>query len=163
MSEAAKQQLLQSMLQGQKNIQQSLQKLMKEMRQSSNKYGQGELKGISQDMEDVISDLSKSNYTRNTKNKQRRILSRMLDSQTSLSQRGYKEERKSYSINESMVYSSSNGLPKDLGQRQSLVLNALNRSLNSGYSKEYQTMIKRYFNAMTQMKSAEQKNENTKQ
>ena len=36
LSEAAKQQLLQSMLQGQKNIQQSLQKLMKEMRQSSN-------------------------------------------------------------------------------------------------------------------------------
>ena len=36
MSEAAKQQLLQSMLKGQKNIQQSLQKLMKEMRQSSN-------------------------------------------------------------------------------------------------------------------------------
>ena len=55
------------MLQGQKNIQQSLQKLMKEMQQSSNKHGQGDLKGISQDIEDVISDLSKSNYTRNTK------------------------------------------------------------------------------------------------
>ena len=68
------------MLQGQKDIQQSLQKLMKEMQQSSNKHGQGDLKGISQDIKDVISDLSKSNYTRNTKNKQRRILSRMLDS-----------------------------------------------------------------------------------
>ena len=161
MSEAAKQQLLQSMLEGQKNIQQSLQKLMKEMQQSSNKHGQGDLKGISQDIKDVISDLSKSNYTRNTKNKQRRILSRMLDSQTSLSQRGYKEERKSYSSNESTIYSSSSGLPKDLGQRQSLALDALNRSLNSGYSKEYQTMIKIYFNAMTQIKNAEQKNENT--
>ena len=161
MSEAAKQQLLQSMLQGQKNIQQSLQKLMKEMQQSSNKHGQGDLKGISQDIKDVISDLSKSNYTRNTKNKQRRILSRMLDSQTSLSQRGYKEERKSYSSNESTIYSSSSGLPEDLGQRQSLALDALNRSLNSGYSKEYQTMIKRYFNAMTQIKNTEQKNENT--
>ena len=98
---------------------------------------------------------------RNTKNKQRRILSRMLDSQTSLSQRGYKEERKSYSSNESTIYSSSSGLPEDLGQRQSLALDALNRSLNSGYSKEYQNMIKRYFNAMTQIKNAEQKNENT--
>ena len=92
MSEATKQQLLQSMLQGQKNIQQSLQKLIKEMQQSANKHGQGDLKGISQDMKDVISDLSKSRYTRNTKNKQRRILSRMLDSQTSLSQRGIKKK-----------------------------------------------------------------------
>ena len=95
---------------------------MKEMQQSSNKHGQGDLKGISQDIKDVISDLSKSNYTRNTKNKQRRILSRMLDSQTSLSQRGYKEERKSYSSNESTIYSSSSGLPEDLGQRQRLAI-----------------------------------------
>ncbi len=162
MSEARKQQLLQSMLQGQKNIQRSLQKLMEEMQRSTNKHGQGDLKGISKDMNDVISDLSKSNYTRHTKNKQRRILSRMLDSQTSLSQKGYKEERKSYSSNESNTYFSTSGLPKDLGQRQSLALDALNRSLNSGYSKEYQTMIKRYFNAMTQIKNTNQKNEDTK-
>ena len=132
------------------------------MQQSGNKQGQGDLKGISKDMEDVISDLTKLNYTRNTKNKQRRILSRMLDSQTSLSQRGYKEERKSYSSNGSIVYSSSSGLPDDLGQRQSLVLDALNRSLNSGYSKEYQTMIKRYFNSMTQIKNTEKKYEGPK-
>ena len=162
MSEATKQQLLQSMLKSQKSIQQSLQKLMNQMQQSGNKQGQGDLKGISKDMEDVISDLTKLNYTRNTKNKQRRILSRMLDSQTSLSQRGYKEERKSYSSNGSIVYSSSSGLPDDLGQRQSLVLDALNRSLNSGYSKEYQTMIKRYFNSMTQIKNTEKKYEGPK-
>ncbi len=153
MSKATKQQLLQSMLKSQKSIQQSLQKLMTQMQQSGNKQGQGDLEGISKDMEDVISDLTRFKYTRNTKNKQRRILSRMLDSQTSLSQRGYKEERKSYSNDGSTVYSSPNGLPNDLGQRQSLVLDALNRSLNSGYSKEYQTMIKRYFNSMTQMKN----------
>jgi len=43
-------------------------------------------------------------------------------------------------------------LPVDLGQRQNIALEALNRSLNSGYTREYQVMIKRYFNAMSQLK-----------
>jgi len=140
------------MLQGQKGIHKSLQQLIEEMKQSGNNQGQGDLKGISNDINDVISDLSKMNYNRNTKNKQRRILSRMLDSQTSLAQRGYKEKRKSYSSEGSTIYSSSKGLPNNLGQRQSVALEALNRSLNSGYSKEHQIMIKRYFNAMSQIK-----------
>ena len=152
-SETGKKQMLQSMLQGQKGIQKSLQQLIEEMKQSGNNQGQGDLKGISNDINDVISDLSKMNYNRNTKNKQRRILSRMLDSQTSLAQRGYKEKRKSYAKEGSTIYSSSKGLPDNLGQRQSIALEALNRSLNSGYSKEYQTMIKRYFNAMSQVKT----------
>ncbi len=75
----------------------------------------------------------------------------MLDSQTSLSQRGFKEERKSYSSNVSNQYNSPGGLPADLGQRQNIALEALNRSLNSGYTREYQTMIKRYFNTMSQL------------
>ena len=152
LSESAKQQILQSMLQGQKSVQKALQQLIKEMKQSGEKNGQGDLKGISNDIEDVISDLSKFKYNKKTKNKQRRILSRMLDSQTSLSQRGYKEKRKSYTVDRTDIYSSSKNLPLSLGQRENIALEALNRSLNSGYSREYQTMIKRYFNSMSQIK-----------
>ncbi len=157
MSNDAKQQLLQSMLRGQKNIQKTLQKLIKEIQQSGKQQGNGDLNGIAKDMEEVISDLSKYRYSSETKEKQRRILSRMLDSQTSLSQRGFKDERKSFSSDTSMKYISPGGLPIDLGQRQNIALDALNRSLNSGYTREYQTMIKRYFNSMTQMNI--QKNE----
>ncbi len=152
MSAAAQQQIFQSMLQGQKNIQKSLQQLIKEIQQSGMQKGQGDLNGISKDMKDVISDLSKYRYNRKTKEKQRRILSRMLDSQTSLSQRGFKDERKSFSSDPSMQYLSPGGLPENLGQRQSIALDALNRSLNAGYTREYQTMIKRYFNAMSQLR-----------
>ena len=158
MTTSAQQQILQSMLQGQKNIQKTLQPLIEEIQQSGNQQGQGDLNGIAEDMNDVISDLSKYRYTRKTKEKQRRILSRMLDSQTSLSQRGYKDERKSYSSNVANQYTSPGGLPTDLGQRQNIALEALNRSLNSGYTREYQTMIKRYFNAMSQLEI--QNNEN---
>ena len=76
----------------------------------------------------------------------------MLHSQTSLSQRGYKEKRKSYTVVRADIYSSSKNLPLSLGQRENIALEALNRSLNSGYSREYQTMIKRYFNSMSQIK-----------
>ena len=152
LSESAKQQILQSMLQGQKNVQKSLQKLIKEMMQSGEKNGQGDLKGISNDVDDVISDLSKLKYNKKTKDKQRRILSRMLDSQTSLTQRGYKEKRKSYTANSTYTHSSSKNLSLSLGQRENLALEALNRSLNSGYSRGYQKMIKRYFNSLSQIK-----------
>jgi len=158
MTASAQQQILQSMLQGQKNIQKTLQQLIEEIQQSGNQQGQGDLNGIAKDMNDVISDLSKYRYTRKTKEKQRRILSRMLDSQTSLSQRGYKDERKSYSSDVSAQYTSPGGLPADLGQRQNIALEALSRSLNSGYTREYQTMIKRYFNAMSQIEIHNNKN-----
>ena len=161
MTTSAQQQILQSMLQGQKNIQKTLQQLIEEIQKSGNQQGQGDLNGIAKDMNDVISDLSKYRYTRKTKEKQRRILSRMLDSQTSLSQRGYKDERKSYSSNVATQYTSPGGLPADLGQRQNIALEALNRSLNSGYTREYQTMIKRYFNAMSQLEI--QNNENNEE
>ena len=87
MSESAKKQMLQSMLQGQKDIQKSLQQLIEEVKQSGSNQGQSDLIGISNDISDVISDISKSTYNRNTKSKQRRILSRMLDSRTSLAQK----------------------------------------------------------------------------
>ncbi len=151
MSNEAQQQLIKSMLKGQKNIQKTLQELIKEIQQSGKQQGNGDLNGIAKDMEEVISDLSNFRYNRKTKEKQRRILSRMLDSQTSLSQRGYKDERKSFSSDTTMQYISTGGLPIDLGQRQNIALDALNRSLNSGYTREYQTMIKRYFNSMTQI------------
>ena len=157
MSNGAQKQILQSMLKGQKNIQKTLQELIKEIQQSGKQQGNGDLNGIAKDMEEVISDLSKFRYNRKTKENQRRILSRMLDSQTSLSQRGYKDERKSFSSDTTMKYISPGGLPIDLGQRQNIALDALNRSLNSGYTREYQTMIKRYFNSMTQIEI--QKNE----
>ena len=153
---------MQSMLQGQKGIQKTLRKLIEEIQQSGRQEGQGDLNGMAKDMNDVISDLSKYQYNRKTKEKQRRILSRMLDSQTSLSQRGYKDERKSLSSDTSIKYSSPGGLPVDLGQRQNIALDALNRSLNSGYAREYQIMIKRYFNAMSQLEIKNNNDNNEK-
>ena len=149
MAAAAQQQMMQQLLDGQKGIRKSLEQLMKEMRQSGNN-SLGNLSGMAKDMDEVIKDLQKNKFNRKTQDRQQRILSRMLDSQTSMTQRGEKDERKSSSAKENFVFEGPGGMPTNLGQRESLALQALNKAMNAGYSREHQSMIKRYFNFLSQ-------------
>ena len=68
-------------------------------------------------MDEVIKDLQKNQYTQTTQNRQQKILSRMLDSQVSMTQRGEKEERKSDTSILGFKYSGPGGLPTDLGAK----------------------------------------------
>lgn len=148
MAAAAKQQMLQEMLSGQKSVKKSLERLMKEMDASGgNKLG--DLDGIAQEMDKVIDDLEKNDFKKQTHKRQQKILTRMLDSKTSMTQRGEKEERKSYSANTGNIFDGPSGLPIEKGQREDLTLKALNNAIKAGYSKQYQGMIKRYFNSLT--------------
>jgi hypothetical protein len=156
MAAAAQQQMMQQMLQKQQGLRKSLEQMMNEMRHSGQK-GMGDLGGIGKEMDEVIKDLQRRRFTRKTKERQQRILSRMLDSQTSMTQRGFKDERKSTSAESIVSFEGPSGLPADMGQRQSLALQALNKAINAGYSREHQTMIKRYFNSLSQLQT-EQKN-----
>ena len=148
LSAAAQQSLMQRLLKQQQQVQKSLQQLMSETRQSG-EQGLGDLDGIAKDIDEVIKDFQNKRYQQRTKERQQRILSRMLDSQKSLTQRGFKEERKAETANE-IVYEGPSGLPVDYGQRRSLAMEALNQSLKAGYSRDYQTMIRRYFNTLSQ-------------
>ena len=65
---------------------------MNELRHSNQK-GTGSLKGIAEDMDEVIKDLQNKRFTRKTKDRQKRILSRMLDSQTSMTQKRRKRRK----------------------------------------------------------------------
>ena len=159
MAAAAQQQMMQQMLQKQQGLRKSLEQMMNEMRHSGQK-GMGDLGGIGKEMDEVIKDLQRRRFTRKTKERQQRILSRMLDSQTSMTQRGFKDERKSTSAESTVAFEGPGGLPADMGQRQSLALQALNKAINAGYSREHQTMIKRYFNSLSQLQT-EQKSMET--
>ncbi len=159
MAAAAQQQMLQQMLQKQQGLRKSLEKMMNEMRHSGQK-GMGDLSGIGKEMDEVIKDLQKNIFNRKTKERQQRILTRMLDSQTSMTQRGFDDERKSTVADGSVFYEGPGGLPADLGQRQNLALQALNKAINAGYSRENQTMIKRYFNSLSQIKTVQKSLDN---
>tara|TARA_B100000214_G_scaffold284185_1_gene213756 strand:+ start:4009 stop:7416 length:3408 start_codon:yes stop_codon:yes gene_type:complete len=158
MAAAMQQQMMQQMLKNQKGLRKSLKQLMNEMKQSG-KRGLGDLSGIATDMDEVIKDLQKKRFNRKTKERQQRILSRMLDSQASMTKRGEKDERKSSSAKTSIVFKGPSGLPLDLGQRENLALKALSNAMNAGYSNEDQKMIKRYFNSLSQLTSKIETNE----
>ena len=148
MANSLKNSIMQQMLAQQKGVRKSLQKMLNEMKKSGNQ-GLGDLNSISKEMNDVIKDLEEKKYTQSTSNKQKKILSRMLDSQTSMTQRGIDNNRKSESSGQ-ITFENINGMPEDLGQRQSIIFNAMNKALNSGYSRDYQNMIRRYFNSLNQ-------------
>ncbi len=150
MAASAQQQIMQQMLKQQQAIRKSLNELANQMKKSSSNKT-GDLSGVKLDMDNVIQDLKNNRYDTKTKERQKRILSRMLNSQTSMTKRGYKEERKSISSDPTILFTGPGGLPKDLGQRQSLALEALTRAIKAGYSRNHQNMIKRYFNSLSQI------------
>jgi hypothetical protein len=84
---------------------------------------------------------------RRTQERQERILSRMLDSHKSLTQKDYSEKRKS-NTGEEIIYSGPTGLPADLGEREMLLINAMESALQEGHSREYQNMMKKYFRTL---------------
>ena len=103
----------------------------------SGQQGLGDMSGAAQEMEEVIKDLKSRKYSRKTYERQERILSRMLDSQKSLTRRGQKEERLATTANQNNVFIGPSGLPIDLGQRQSITIEALNQAMKAGYSRDY--------------------------
>ncbi|MEC9437171.1 MAG: hypothetical protein VYA83_02720, partial [Candidatus Neomarinimicrobiota bacterium] len=151
MSSAMKESIIKRMLGKQRDIQNSLKQAMKKLDESGNQ-GLGDLDGIAKEIDEVINELSQNRYNRNTMDRQQQILSRMLNSQKSMAQRGVKDKRKSKTATQ-IVSNAPSGLPTDLGQRQSVLMEAMDQALSAGYSREYQSMIRRYFNSLKKIDS----------
>ena len=125
----------------QEALSQQLQEMIGEMPGGQN---EGSLSKAAQDMEEVIKDFQRRKITRETIDRQNKILSRMLDSQKSLKQKDYNDKRKSESA-ENRIYDGPLSLPNDKGERQTLLTKALQEALNQEYSDDYQIILKKYF------------------
>ncbi|NOZ07509.1 MAG: DUF4175 domain-containing protein [FCB group bacterium] len=134
----------QAMMQRLQAQQQALQKSLNDLLSEMPGEDSGGLAKASQDMEEVIKDFKRRQVTRATRERQERILSRMLDSQKSMTRRDYSKKRKSRT-GEEMLYSGPAGLPAGLGERDLLLIRAMEDALNEGRSREYQEMMKTYF------------------
>jgi hypothetical protein len=131
----------------QQQIRQSLQQLQEQV-QGGNKQS-GDLGGIAKDMDEVIRDLQNNQVLRRTIERQQRILSRLLDAQKSLRTQDFKEERQSKTGTE-IERVSPVGLPANLGERRTFLQENLEKALRAGYSKEYEELIRRYFEELSQ-------------
>ena len=146
MASSAQQNLLSKMLGQQRDIQNSLKQLMRELEENGD-GSLGDLGGVARDIEEVINQLGQNNFDRSVMDRQQQILTRMLNAQNSMTERGLNDERKS-KTSFGLVSKAPSGLPDDLGQRQLLVSKAMDDALSAGFSRDYQTMIRRYFNSL---------------
>ena len=139
----AQQQMMEQLQKQQEELKKQLEELLGENPGQENS-GAGKAKD---EMEEVIEDFRRKQVDRRTQERQQRILSRMLDSQKSLTQKDYSEKRKS-SDGEEFIYSGPTGLPTDMGEREMLLINAMESALQEGHSREYQNMMKQYFRSL---------------
>jgi hypothetical protein len=102
------------------------------------------LEGLLDEMKAVEKDLSEMNVTRELIQRQESILSHLLDTQRSIRQQGFKEERQSETGKEFELKGRPR-LPEDKGERNRLLREELMRALKQGYPAEYEQMIRDYF------------------
>lgn len=136
---------LQRLAQEQGAIQKSLQELNREAREA------GDSKKISSNLEKILSDMNEVISGLNTKKvdddlikAQEKILSKLLDAQTSLNERDFEKNRESLS-GKNFNIESPNQLDLNTEQAKDALREELLKSINEGYSKDYENLIRRYF------------------
>jgi len=130
--------------------------LRKSLEQLSQEFGNrseilGSLDKIAEDMKDVVGDLQSKNIDRKTVDRQRQILSRLLDAQRSIQQRDYSRKRKAETGKEYFTKSPLQ-LPDNYGEKHLKLREDLLKALKQGYTRDYQDLIKKYFEALVNEK-----------
>lgn len=146
MSQLGRLMSMQSQLRGQ------LEQLLQDI--NSGQYGEmpgmtGSMQGALEEMQKIEKDLSELNVSRQTIERQERVIDRLLDAQRSIRQKEYSEKRereigKDYPDRPSII------LERNLGETNKQLREELLRALRDGFPKEYEQMIKSYFESLIQ-------------
>ena len=104
----------------------------------------GGLHQTTEEMDEIIKDFINNNITQKTIERQQRILSRMLDNQKSLSQKDYEKKREGTAGN-NFEYTGPIGLPINEGEKDLLLMKALEATEKENLSLEYNKLIQTYF------------------
>ena len=104
----------------------------------------GTMEKIGEDMDEIIDDFKNKRITRETIERQQQILSRMLDNQKSLTQKDYSNKRQS-KTGGYFSYDGNNILDLESGDKNLLLINAMEDAMEEGYSNEYNKIIRNYF------------------
>jgi hypothetical protein len=138
---------IERMLSKQRGIRQTLE----EMRQSMGTEPglTSNLDAILEEMKQVERDLSQLVVNRELIQRQEKILSRLLDVQRSVRQREFKEKRES-EVGKAFEVPPTPTLPTDLGERKKILREKLLQALKENYPKDYERLIKLYFESLLQ-------------
>jgi len=127
-------------------LSQEMEGLMEEAQQSGNLGSMGRIQQLAEEMEKIARDLNKFNYTRETKNRQERILSRLLDMQKSVHRRDYTNKRKARTIDD-ILRQGPGDLQYDRLNDENLAED-IKRALAEKYPRRYESLIKDYFKSL---------------
>lgn len=129
----------------QEAVRKSLEQLNKEAQASAEqKKVLGDLDKIAGDMKEVVQNLEQNNVNPETLRKQERILSRLLDASKSMNERDFEKKRKSQTGTE-IARRGPNDLDPSTLEGKNKLMEDLLKSLEHGYSKDYQELIRKYF------------------
>ena len=144
------QQRLQQMAEQQRRLQQQLQQLSDEGQEAGNDV-LGDLDRIAEQMEETIRELQQGQQNDRTIERQRQILTRMLQAQQSLRTQGREQKRRGQSADDP----GARDAPDDLTPREEAetLRRDLIRALESGYSPDYEDLIRRYFELLQESES----------
>ncbi|MCJ7458858.1 MAG: hypothetical protein MUP17_07690 [candidate division Zixibacteria bacterium] len=131
--------------------QQALKENLERLNQESSNRSQilGSLDDIAQDMQKVVEDLERMKVDQKTIDRQKQILSRLLDSEKSLVKRDYSEKRKA-ETGEDITRKSPFQLPANIGALDQKERERAQRLSTETYPKEYEEAIKEYFKALSE-------------
>ena len=128
--------------------QKSMDELAKEQKQFTGpKQGLGDLQKIADEMKEVVSDMKNGQITPETMKRQDRILSRLLDATKAINERDYEKKRESKTGKEFNTQSPGELDPKLL-QGNKKAFDDLLKSIQQGYTKDYEELIRQYFDAL---------------
>lgn len=138
---------LQRLAQQQEAIRKSLERLNREAKEGGqSKSLAGSLDKTVEEMKNVIKEMKGEKLGRDVVKQQERILSRMLDSQRSLNERDFEKNRESKSGAQfSMESPGQLNLKNNSGSK---LKDELLKAGKEGYKKDYENLIKRYFEAL---------------
>ncbi len=144
---------LQRLAQQQGALQKSLEELNKEAREAGNsKKLSTNLEKILEEMKEVVSGLNTKKVDDDLINKQEKILSKLLDAQQSINEKDFEKNRESFS-GKNFNLTSPDELIISNEKGKDILREELIKSIQEGYSKDYQELIKRYFESLEKMKN----------
>jgi hypothetical protein len=132
-------------------IQKSLEQLAEEqknsMQRDGKKLGLGSLEKLAEEMKETISEMKQGRVDQNTLKRQERILSRLLDASRSIHERD-KDSKREAETGFDRNRLSPGQIDLNTQEGKTRALQELLKSIQQGYTKDYEALIRSYFEAL---------------
>ncbi len=139
---------MQRLAQQQEMIRKSLEQLNEEAKQTGqSKRLAGNLEKILNEMKEVVTNLQSQKMNDDIVKQQEKILTKLLDAQRSMNERDYEKDRKS-DTGKNFTRSSPSELNLDTEEGKNKLKDELMKSIREGYKKDYEDLIRKYFEAL---------------